>query len=91
MITNALSTMCAAVFPSFSQAQLVSGALSSSIYAKAFAPACNQFEDVLSMKRPDTYYLVLGVPIGTMNFLAGASICFAVRPGCGDDDGEFRK
>ena len=89
MITSALSNMCAAVFPSFSQAQLVSGALSSSVYARAFAPACKQFKNVLSLKPPNTYYLVLGFPIGNINFLAGASVCFAMRPGCGDD-GETR-
>ena len=82
--------MCEAVFPSYSQAQIVSKALSSSFYAKQFAPACYQFADALSMQEPSTYYLVLGLPIGPYDFLLGAKVCFALRPNCGSNKGKLR-
>ena len=80
--------MCASVFPSYSQAQLYGGALSASPLASGFAPACDKFKDALLLKSPEDYYLVLGLPIGPVDFMAGVSVCFAMRPTCGSNTGE---
>ena len=80
--------MCENVFPSFSQAQLSGGALAASPYASGFAPACDTFREALMLKSPEDYYLVFGLPIGPVNWMAGVSVCFAMRPTCGSNTGE---
>ena len=90
MITEVLSDICESIFPSFSQAQLSSGALAASPYASGFAPACDTFQEALMLKSPEDYYLVFGLPIGPVDFMAGVSVCFAVRPICGSNTGEHQ-
>ena len=86
-VGDALADICSNFFPSFSQAQLVGGSLKASLYASGFAPACDKFKDALALQAPENYYLVFGLPAGPLNFMAGASVCFALRPNCGSNTG----
>jgi len=79
--------MCAAAFPSFTAGQIVSDALSLSPYASGFSAACNEFSEALTNVEDDTYYLVLGLPIGPITW-GDKSMCLALRPNCGDNQGE---
>ena len=77
--------MCNNLFPSFSQSQLVGGALDGSVYASGFSTACKEFTPALKNMPPDTWYLVFGLPFGGLPTVAGLSMCLAVLPNCGSN------
>jgi hypothetical protein len=76
--------MCKSRFPSFTKAQIANGDVASSLYASAFAGACQQLVPALSRWSPDDYLLVFGLPVPLIPFPSGLSVCYIVRPGCGD-------
>ena len=89
-LTGALKNMCTNLFPSFSQSQLTNGALDGSAYASGFSEACKQFSPALQDMSPETWYLVFGLPIGGLT-LGGLSMCLAVLPSCGNNNGKSLK